>query len=127
VYTSKDHDIYGEVVSTSASTAYPYILEPSYFILNEHSGISTVTIKKNPCYYQALPDEFMIYYFESHGGTPLYATAATSLDVNVENVFSSSQIEEFKKNVTVRSISNDFVIRGKKGNTIQRFKVTYIR
>jgi hypothetical protein len=127
VYTSKTGDRYSEIVSSSAVTAYPYILEPTYFILSDYYGISSVELKKNPYYNETLPDEFKIYYFESHGGTGFNTTGVTSLTVNLYNVFSSSQIQSFKNNAAVRYISNDFVIRGQKGNTIQTFKITYVR
>lgn len=126
-YTAKNKDIYGEVVSATVCTAYPYVLEPNYFILSQYHGVSTVTIKQNPFYYDTLPDEFKIYYFESHGGIGFNASGANSLDVSVENVFSADQIKSFKNNASVRSISNDFIIRGRKGNIIQKFKITYVR
>lgn len=116
---------YGDVIGTKVCTAYPYTLSPNYFGYSQ-SGFNQIAITKNPYYTSELNEDQKIYYFENHGGTPLYPNGITSMTIEAENVFSETQIQSFKTSNT-KSLTNDFKLRGKKGNIIQSFKVPLIR
>jgi hypothetical protein len=125
-YIRKDNSTkYGDVIGTTVCTAYPYTLSPNYFGYSQ-LGFNQIAITKNPYYTNDLNDNQKIYYFESHGGTPLSPNGDTSLTIEAENVFSDSQIQSFKSS-NLKSLTNDFILRGQKGNAIQSFKVPLIR
>jgi len=127
VYISDDTKVYGNSSYITINTAFPYILEPNYISFHDGAVQNTVTLKPNPYYIGNIPDEFKIYYLENKGSSTITGlNEATSLVLSSAHIFPQSILDSFK-NSTDRSITENFAIRNKSGDVIQRFNVSIIR
>ena len=117
----------GSTVSYKVNTSKPYIIVPNYF-KSTISGTENVVLKPNPAFNRPLSEDMRIYHFESHGGTPpVCSSGVTEITLTPENIFSSSQIKSFMNNTSQRTITNDFIIRNKKGEPILQFYIPIVK
>ena len=127
VYISNDTKVYGASSYITINTAFPYIIEPTYITFHDGAAQNTITIKQNPYYIGSIPDEFKIYYLENKGSSTITGLkGVTSLVLSSAHIFPQSILDSFK-NSTNQSITEDFAIRNKNGDVIERFKVSIIK